>query len=75
MYLEQSLWRDGVCHASALYRSAATRNGKMVPIEDVARAVGVDPQGSPVPEWVSAWADADAQRPWPPSAETALAAE
>lgn len=66
IYLEQSLYRHDECCASALYRAAATKGGRMVPVCTIARSIGLDPVNARVPDWVKAWADADAQRPWPP---------
>lgn len=67
MYLEQSMWnRKGECTSHVLYRAAAVNKGKSVPPPDVAKAMGVDPVCPPLPEWITAWAEADAKRPWPP---------
>lgn len=66
LYLEQSMWRNGECCASALYRTTALRSGKMVPVAEVAAALNVNPEDHPVPDWVEDWAQADAKRPWPP---------
>lgn len=70
MYLEQSMWnRKGECTSHVLYRAAAVRKGKSVPPMQVAEAMGVDPVSPPLSDWIVAWSEADAQRPWPPMQE------
>lgn len=67
IYTEQSMWRtDGECAGHVLIRSAVTGPGGIVPPAKLLAAMGYDgPQITP-PDWVTAWSDADAQRPWPP---------
>lgn len=68
MYLEQSMWRrDGECASHILYRAAVTGKGGIVPPDRVLEALGRPGHAAPpAPEWVEAWARADAARPWPP---------
>ncbi|WP_226780168.1 acyl-CoA thioesterase [Oceaniglobus trochenteri] len=66
LYMEQSMWRNGECTSNALFRNAVTSAKGMVPMADTAQAMGADPVSPTLPEWVRAWAEADAQRPWPP---------
>lgn len=67
-YIEQGMWRGGECTSHVLLRLAVTERGRpgMVPPEDLAAELGLPPQGPPLPAWVTAWAEADARRPWPP---------
>ncbi|MFP4327768.1 MAG: acyl-CoA thioesterase [Paracoccaceae bacterium] len=67
LYLEQSMWRsDGDCAGHVLYRSAVTGRDGIVPPERVLAAMGHPVQSPPMPGWVRAWIEAEAQRPWPP---------
>ena len=65
-YMEQSMWKAGECTSHMLIRSAVTSANGMVPPADVL-AAAARPGASPeLPDWVKAWIDADALRPWPP---------
>ena len=66
IYLEQSIWLGGECAGNALYRTAVINRGKMVPPEEVLAEIGGDVPEMVLPEWVTAWIDAEGQRPWPP---------
>jgi len=68
MYLEQSMWRrDGQCASHILYRSAVTGRAGIVPPSEVLAALGQPGLAAPPqPDWVRAWIEADAARPWPP---------
>ena len=72
MYLDQSIWIGQDCAVQALYRSALTENGRLVQPARLLDALGQNPVQPPLPDWVQAWVDADATRPWPP-AENGLA--
>jgi len=71
MYLEQSMWRpDGTCTSHVLYRSAVTDKNGIVPMDQVLRAIQFVGEPPAPPAWVTAWIEAEAQRPWPPMQET-----
>ena len=69
-YVEQSMWRrDGACANHILYRAAVTgRDGIVAPF-DVLTEMGHDGVAPALPDWITAWIDAETQRPWPPEQE------
>ncbi|MFN3938242.1 MAG: acyl-CoA thioesterase [Gemmobacter sp.] len=74
IYLDQSLWRDGDCTSQMLIRSAVTSAEGIVAPERVLAALGQPGRESPpLPAWVAAWIEGDAQRPWPPESAALLA--
>ncbi|MDD2868868.1 acyl-CoA thioesterase [Neomegalonema sp.] len=68
-YFQQSLIRKGEACSSALMRTAVTRGSGTVPTAEVAAALGVPDFSLPTPDWVRAWIEADAARPWPPDSD------
>lgn len=67
IYIEQSMWkRDGECASHALYRAAVTDANGIVSTTRVLNAMGLDRPSPDMPEWIDAWRQADAKRPWPP---------
>ena len=67
LYVEQSMWKGGICTTQALIRNAVTSRQGIVAPERVLEAMGEDPISPPLPDWVTAWISAEAERPWPPS--------
>ena len=65
-YLEQAMWRGETCCNHALLRTGVTAKGRLAPVDDVARAMGMGEASRPLPAYAQAWAEADATRPWPP---------
>lgn len=67
VYLEQTMWKqDGECANHALYRSAITDRNGIVSPETVMAEMRQDLTRPEAPEWVLAWINAEALRPWPP---------
>ncbi|RVT82023.1 acyl-CoA thioesterase [Rhodobacteraceae bacterium CCMM004] len=67
MYLEQAMWRGDECTSHALFRNAVTGRDGLVPPQEAAAAMGHPAESPALPDWVVAWTDAEAQRPWPPA--------
>jgi acyl-CoA thioesterase FadM len=69
LYVEQAMWRRGEALNHLLVRLAATDAGGILPPERLIAAMGYpDTPSPPLPGWVAAWIDAEAVRPWPPTA-------
>lgn len=66
LYMEQSMWRGGICCNHMLLRGAITSDQGIVAPARLMQAAGADPTSPELPGWVQAWIAADAQRPWPP---------
>jgi acyl-CoA thioesterase FadM len=66
-YIEQAMWKGTDCANHILIRSAMTSAQGIVPPADVLRAMGKDEKSPALPDWVTAWIEADAKRVWPPS--------
>ena len=66
IYMEQSMWRGGECTSHMLLRSAVTSPQGIVPPSEVLVALGQRAESPALPDWVLAWIEADAKRPWPP---------
>ncbi len=64
-YIEQAMWRREECTSHVLLRTAITDHGGLVTSARVVEAAGIPPS-PPLPDWVRAWSEADALRPWPP---------
>ena len=66
LYTEQSMWKGEECASQVLIRSAIVSKAGIVPPSELAKAAG-EPTDSPdLPDWVKAWIEAEATRPWPP---------
>ncbi len=65
-YVEQSMWRQGDCTSHVLLRTAVVGADGMVAMAEAAAALGANPAGPVLPDWVQGWIGADAERPWPP---------
>lgn len=65
-YIEQSLWKNGEAANHILIRSAVTSPDGIVDPARLGRALGADEQSPPLPHWVTAWIEAEGERPWPP---------
>lgn len=66
MYLEQSMWIKGEAASNILYRAAVTDKSGIVPTAKVMKALGMSEVSKELPEWITAWIEAEKLRPWPP---------
>lgn len=66
-YTEQSMWKDGDCTSHMVLRTAVTAAQGIVPPARVLAAMDRPADSPPLPDWVQAWAAAEALRPWPPA--------
>ena len=66
-YITQEMWRGETCTSQSLLRIAITDKNGIVPSEKVRVAMKMEDLPQP-PDWVVAWTDAEATRPWPPNA-------
>jgi len=64
-YLLQETHRDNKVCSSALMKMGVTSKVGLIPAPDVIKARGREDWNPDFPEWVSAWIDAEGQRPWP----------
>jgi len=69
-YIEQTMMRKGEATSNILYRAAITGKNGLVPTQEVAIAMGDPDWDPPMPDWIKAWVDAEATRPWPPHLES-----
>jgi acyl-CoA thioesterase FadM len=67
LYVHQTMWRDGEAASAAVYRVATVGPGGIVPPAALLAARGAPDWDPPLPDWIAAWAAAEAARPWPPS--------
>ncbi|MBE3638978.1 acyl-CoA thioesterase [Mangrovicoccus algicola] len=65
-YLDQSMWRKGECTSQILVRIAVTGEAGIVPTDRVLDAMAYRGRKPEAPDWVQAWIEAEAARPWPP---------
>ncbi|MEM8848517.1 MAG: acyl-CoA thioesterase [Pseudomonadota bacterium] len=66
IYVVQSMWVKGTCCSQALLRTAVTSSDGTVPPSTVMAELGWTEVGPEMPDWVTAWIEAESTRPWPP---------
>lgn len=65
-YMEQTMWRGDEAVSNLLGRGAITSKDGMIPPQEMGKALGLEDWNPPLPDWVSAWIAAEAERIWPP---------
>lgn len=75
LYLEQSMWRSDDCTSHILIRAAVTDQDGIVSIARILAAWGAPVTAPALPDWVIAWTEAEARRPWPPMQDPPADAE
>ncbi len=65
-YFVQKMVRGADTCSSGLVRTAVTKQGRILPTQEVAEALKYPDWRPALPPWVQAWIDADDSRPWPP---------
>jgi acyl-CoA thioesterase FadM len=65
-YVEQSMWQGDTCMNQMLLRFATRdKDGTVLP-KDFLVTAGLPSDQPGLPDWVTAWIEADKTRPWPP---------
>lgn len=72
IYLDVSMWMGETAANQALLRTAVVTKNGTVPPAEIAAELGHDAPSPPLPDWVHAWIDAEARRPWPPISVLAI---
>ena len=69
VYLLQEIIRDGQKCSSALVKAGVVSTNGLVPATEVVETLGRPDWNPQMPSWISAWIDAEGQRPWPKSTQ------
>ncbi len=68
VYLHHTIWREGVCHASVLYRACARKGKDRIPIETFMSEMGTAQDMPRLPDFAETWRQGEDARSWPPEA-------
>ena len=63
-FLQQTHSNNKIC-SSALMKLGVTSKNGLVPATEVIKKIDREDWGADIPGWVSAWIEAESQRPWP----------
>ena len=67
LYIVQTMQREGEALNQILVRMATTCDTGILPTATLVAALGqAETQSPALPDWIRAWIDAEASRPWPP---------
>ena len=64
IFLPEAHMEDSIC-CSGLIKACVTSKHGLVPAPEVFEAFGAEDTFADMPDWVTAWIDAESQRPWP----------
>lgn len=65
-YFDHTMWLKGECANQGLLRIAMRSPKGVLPPDTLLRDAGFDHAPPELPDWVKAWIEAEATRPWPP---------
>ena len=65
-YLDVSMWMGDEAANQALLRTAFVGRGGVIDPGEVSAELGHEGPSPTLPDWVLAWTEAEATRPWPP---------
>ncbi|MEO1238134.1 MAG: acyl-CoA thioesterase [Pseudomonadota bacterium] len=71
-YLDVSMWLGDLAANQALLRTAFVGRDGVIPVPQIVHELGHDGPSPALPDWVTAWTDAEATRPWPPISALAM---
>lgn len=63
-FLQEMHRKNKICFSALLKAGVTSKNG-LVPAPEVIKHLGREDWNPDIPKWVSAWIDAEGQRPWP----------
>jgi len=63
-FLQEMHSKNNICF-SALIKAGVTSKNGLVPAPDVIKELGRENWNPDIPNWISAWINAEGQRPWP----------
>ncbi len=63
-FLQEMHIKNKICF-SALIKACVTSKNGLMPAPEVIKELGRESWNPDIPEWISAWVNAEGQRPWP----------
>lgn len=67
VYILQSMWVKGRPTSSVLLRTGVTDHGKVIPTNEILKAMNITDLKLEPSNWVKSWVASEEDRPWPPS--------
>lgn len=66
IYVMQSMWVKGQPTSSVLLRTGITSKGKVIPADDVLKALNIEDWKPELSGWIKDWIHSEENRAWPP---------